>query len=83
MAKFETGHKRLGGRKPGQQNHLTKTVKESVLSVFNELQKDPKQSLAAFAKKYPREFYTIASKLIPAEMNQQVSGDITINVKRA
>ncbi len=80
---FKKGKQKTGGRQSGQQNHLTKTVKESVLSVFNEIQSDPKLNLSAFARRYPREFYTIAARLIPAEMNQQVTGDITINVKRA
>lgn len=56
------------GRLPGSVNKLTKSVKETVLKVFNELQGDPKHNLQAFAKKHPKEFYIIASKLIPTEM---------------
>lgn len=65
------------GRPPGP-NKLTKTVKETVLQVFNELQEDPKNSLLKFAQKYPRDFYAIAAKLIPTE----ISGKLvtTINV---
>lgn len=64
--------KGTGGRPVGSTNHLTKTVKETVLAVFNSLQGDKKHNLTAFAKKYPRDFYNIAAKLIP----QEVSGNV-------
>lgn len=57
-----------GGRPKGVQNHITKTVKETVLSVFQQLQGDEKNNLKAFAEKYPRDFYQIAAKLIPTEL---------------
>lgn len=57
-----------GGRPKGTPNKLTSTVKEIVLAVFNDLQQDPKYSLDAFAKKYPRDFYNIAAKLIPTDI---------------
>lgn len=60
------------GRKEGSVNKLTKTVKETVLAVFNDLQNDPKANLLKWAKDTPTEFYKIASKLIPTEVNAQV-----------
>lgn len=68
---FEQGN---SGRPKGAQNKFTKTVKETVLAVFNDIQSDPKQSLKAFAKKYPRDFYQIAAKLIPTE----IKGDLRV-----
>jgi hypothetical protein len=65
MAKFQQGN---SGRPKGAVNKLNKTVKETVLNTFNELQKDKSHNLEAFARKHPREFYLIASKLIPTEM---------------
>ncbi len=62
-----------GGRPKGSQNTLTKTVKETVLTVFNELQSEKTVNLKAFAKKYPRDFYQIAAKLIPTEIQAKVS----------
>lgn len=62
-----------GGRPKGAQNKLTKTVKETVLSAFNELQSDPKHNIVAFAKKNPRDFYQIAAKLIPTEIKGNVN----------
>jgi hypothetical protein len=66
-----------GGRPKGIQNKITRTVKETVLSVFNEIQSDPKVKLSAFAKQYPRDFYAIAAKLIPTEV--QATVEATIN----
>jgi hypothetical protein len=68
---FEKGQ---GGRPPGSTNLLTRTVKETVLSVFNELQTDPKHNLKAFAKSNPKDFYIIAAKLIPTD----IAADVTI-----
>lgn len=60
------------GRKKGAVGKLTKTVKETVLAVFNDLQKDPKANLMAFGKKNPGMFYQIAAKLIPTEVTAKV-----------
>lgn len=65
---FEKGKSKTGGRQKGVQNQITKTVKETVLDVFNKIQEDPKVNLEQFAKKYPRDFYMIAAKLIPTEI---------------
>jgi len=69
MARFKKGE---GGRPVGAKNHLTKTVKERVLEVFNDLQEDEQANLFAFAQKNPRDFYNIAAKLIPTEVKAQV-----------
>lgn len=63
----------LAGRKKGVQNKMTRTVKETVLAVFNELQDDPKVKLKAWAKEQPTEFYKIAAKLIPTEIGGSVN----------
>lgn len=71
MGKFVKGHGRVGGRKKGSVNKTTRiynTVRESVLATYQELQSDPNHNLMAFAKKHPRDFYQIASKLIPTEI---------------
>lgn len=67
---FEKGNP---GKPKGTPNKLTKTVKETVLAVFEELQGDEKNNLKAFAQKYPRDFYNIAAKLIPTEVNASVN----------
>lgn len=78
---FEKGKEKTGGRGKGVQNHLTKTVKETVLEVFNKLQEDPKANLESFAKKYPREFYQIAAKLIPTEITGNIKTTIRAKIE--
>jgi hypothetical protein len=75
---FKKGDKKpeSSGRKEGSVNKLTKTVKERVLEVFNELQDDPQANLLSWAKDEPTEFYKIAAKLIPADINAKVDGKI-------
>lgn len=81
MGKSSTSFKKgEGGRPAGTQNKITKTVRETVLAVFNDLQADPKANLLAWAKAEPTEFYKISSKLIPTEVTAQVevSGGVQI-----
>lgn len=66
------------GRPPGSTNHITKTVKETVLAVFNEIQQDPKTALKSFAVKFPRDFYQIAARLIPTEITGTVKHVINV-----
>ena len=73
MGTFEKGN---SGKPKGAVNKLTKTVKERVLEVFNELQDDPTANLLDWAKGEPTEFYKIAAKLIPADINAKVDGKI-------
>jgi len=73
---FEKGKEKTGGRQVGSINKLTKTVKERVLEVFNELQDDPKANMLNWAKEETTEFYKIAAKLIPADINAKVEGKI-------
>lgn len=64
---------KTGGRLPGSQNKFTKTIKERVLDTFNELQMDQQTSLTGWAKTELTEFYKIAAKLIPADINSTVN----------
>ncbi len=64
------------GRKEGSVNKLTKTVKERVLEVFNELQSDSEANLLSWAKTEPTEFYKIAAKLIPSDINAKIEGKV-------
>lgn len=63
------------GRKKGVQNKTTTTVKAAVLAVFNKLQenKENPANLENWANENPTEFYKIASKLIPTEVNASSS----------
>lgn len=68
------------GKKPGTKNKFTVTVKETVLAVFNDLQCDKRANLKTFAKKYPRDFYQIAAKLIPTEITGSVKQIIKVKI---
>ena len=68
--KGQSGNK--DGRPKGAENKITKTVKETVLAAFNDLQQDAKANITSWAKDNPTEFYKIAAKLIPTEVNANV-----------
>lgn len=68
------------GRPKGAVNHLTRTVRETVLNVFNKLQDDKEANLESWAKNEPTEFYKIASKLIPTEITGTVKNVITVKI---
>lgn len=61
------------GRPHGAIGKLNRTVKETVLAVFNSLQSDPKACLEAWAKNETTEFYKIAAKLIPSDISATVT----------
>lgn len=67
---------------PRGQGKLNRTVKETVLAVFNELQSDPEVKLSAWAKNEPTEFYKIAAKLIPTEVAGNIDSKITLHIVR-
>lgn len=73
---FQPGN---SGRPSGTPNKLTRTVKETVLAVFNDLQSDPKVNLESWAKNEPTEFYRIAAKLIPTEITGTVKTVIKVS----
>lgn len=65
------------GRPKGSQNKLTKTVKEAVEAAFKDLQDDAQANLPTWARENTTEFYKIAAKLIPSELNANVTGNLT------
>lgn len=79
---FQKGKAKTGGKKKGTPNKLTRTVKERVLDTFNELQTDKRANLKQWAKENPTEFYKIAAKLIPTEIDAKVEGASVIKVVR-
>lgn len=82
MAGRKPGGTKTGGRQKGTQNKLTRTVKQVFESVFDSLQDDPEANLEAFAKKSPKEFYAMATKLIPAAVDAKLTGDLKVEIIR-
>lgn len=73
---FQRGRAKTGGRKVGVVNRLTGTMREAVQVVYDGM--GGHEAFTAWAKKHPTEFYKIASRLIPVEI--QKTTDTTINV---
>lgn len=67
---FQKGHQRYGGRAPGQQNKLTKTVKEAFGEAFELL--GGAEALFRWGQTNKTEFYKLASKLIPTEVSMAI-----------
>lgn len=66
------GGKRDGaGRKKGSLNKYTSTIKDAVLETFEKL--GGVKYMTTWAKKNPTDFYRIASKLIPQQINGEIS----------
>jgi hypothetical protein len=57
------------GRPKGSANRFTRSVKDVLLTTFNDLQRDREVNLKKWAKDNPGEFYRLCGKLIPGEMN--------------
>jgi hypothetical protein len=65
-----------GGRPKGASNKLTKTFKELVSETVQKLNDNPKTSMENWAVKNQTEFWKIASKLIPTEVQAKVEATI-------
>lgn len=78
---FKKGHQKISnsGRKPGSVNKLTQTVKQAFEIAFEQMQGEKNTNLLEWGKKNPTDFYKIASKLIPSEMNAKLSGGVKVD----
>ena len=77
---FEEGQTKTGGRTLGTPNKSTQLmldVKDVVLRVFQTMQEDTDENkditLLAWGRKNPGDFYKIAAKLIPTQLNAEVT----------
>jgi hypothetical protein len=78
MAKGE----KTGGRKEGTPNKVTRSMKETLQDTLAWLQLQPRSNMREWANENPTEFYRIASKLLPTEINANVQS-VVINFKDA
>lgn len=67
---FRKGKPPNSGRKPGQPNHLTVSVKQAFGEAFDKM--GGAQALLEWGRDNPTDFYKLASKLIPTEVAGQV-----------
>lgn len=66
------------GRPKGVPNKLTRTVRDAFEQAFELLQEDDQAKLSEWAKRNTTEFYKLASKLIPTEINADVKGTLLV-----
>lgn len=69
------------GRPKGARNKSTVAVKDAILAVYADLQSGTKKDHGHFldwAKQNPTEFYKIAAKLLPMQVDANVIGDVTV-----
>ncbi len=77
--KFEKGQSgNTTGKPPGTINKINRIFKELVLETVNALNENPETSLLEFAKKYPRDFWAIAARLIPTEVKGSIIAEFKI-----
>lgn len=57
------------GRKAGTRNKTTQAIKGVIESVFNDLQSHPEVNLYSWAVLNPTEFYKLAMKLLPYQVD--------------
>lgn len=69
---FEKGHKLAKGRPLGSSNVYTRTIKDVVLETFALLQNEPGADLLSWGKENPTEFYKIAARLIPTQIEASI-----------
>ena len=78
---FERGKPKTGGRLPGVNNKLTGAFRDAVRHVYTGL--GGHANFLTWAQDNQTEFYRIASRLIPGEMQEgNGAGNLTIIVQR-
>lgn len=75
---FPKGHAKMGGRKKGTQNKFTKSFKDAVLEAFGRL--GGVDHLSEWAQRNQSDFYRLAGRLIPTEVQGDPEKPISVNV---
>lgn len=71
---------KTGGRQAGTPNKVTAAFKDAVRIVYEDI--GGHAAFAAWARECPTEFYKIAARLIPSEVNVSNDKGITVIVNR-
>lgn len=75
MAKSSTSGQ---GRPKGVPNKITSTVREAFERAFEALQSNDKAKLEVWARGNPTEFYKLAAKMIPSDINANVKATLQV-----
>jgi hypothetical protein len=75
---FEKGKPKTGGRLPGVSNKLTGAFRDAVRLVYGNI--GGHEAFSRWAQDNPTEFYRIASRLIPGEMQGEEGKKLTVIV---
>jgi hypothetical protein len=78
MARFEKGNK---GKPKGAVNRNTKLVKDVFAEVFTALQDGGPADLEIWARQNTTEFYKLASRLIPTQIDEIGKNIISIRIE--
>lgn len=76
MAKFEKGHEKVGGRKKGSKNKVSKRV----LNALFEALEDAPESLKLLKAEDLAAFWRIAAAQIPKDLDVNHTGAINVSV---
>lgn len=71
---------RSGGRQKGSQNRITRAFKDAIRIVYDDI--GGHAAFAAWARDNPGDFYRIAARLIPSEVQIQEQREVTVVVVR-
>lgn len=81
--KFKRGKPKTGGRKKGTPNKIQKNIKENFEAVFEKL--GGIKGFHDWAKKNTHTqgaFYQMYSKMLPSNMDVDLSGDLKVKIER-
>jgi len=77
--KFQKGNP---GKPKGAKNKTTKMVKEVFSEVFSDFQDDPEAALSVWGRQNLTEFYKLAARLIPTEVEGESTLKIIVTSKK-
>ena len=73
--------RKFGGRRKGSVNHFTRSVRVVMAETFTQMQLLPDVNLLDWAKDNPTEFYKLAAKLIPIQVEtEETEPRVTIQI---
>lgn len=85
--KFKKGHPKLpgAGRKKGTKNKVTSNIKEMVMNALNDPRVGGEEDFVKWIESNKRNremFYSWLMKMLPSNVNADVSGEIGLTIKR-